>query len=424
MSLHTVDVIIIGAGPAGLAAAVSVARAGGSAFLIERSARLGGSATNARVGTVCGLSRCGHHLTEAPSFDNPGFASEFSMRVGNASGTSLIRNENGLSFLPYNPAAFESVANDYLQEVAQDVRVVTSACHVRVSKDPGNSGFSVDLPNHVVSAKALVDCSGNLWAGETLGAKFITPDPYQAGALVFELVNLPDLGERELAFFLRKTVREGALEGSIPERCSYVSIVPGSLRRSERGIEAAFKLGTEAPTSDALMASIEEQARCDIEDLVSFMRSREQLLSSLQCSSIAPSLGVRSGRRGVGVATLTDEAVRKSVRCADGIAVGLWPIEQWKTPVKPEVTFPEEGDFYEIPVGTLCSVDVPGLYFAGRSISASELGIASARVIGTSLSTGFAAGRVALGYAHGESTASVIRELRSLQVDGISRSRP
>src|SRR5258706_10787292 len=66
------DVVVVGGGAAGLAAAVSAARAGARTALIERYGFLGGMATAGMVSTVCGL-----YLTSAagPAEPlNPGFA--------------------------------------------------------------------------------------------------------------------------------------------------------------------------------------------------------------------------------------------------------------------------------------------------------------------------------------------------------------
>src|SRR5438876_4028679 len=51
------DVVVVGGGSAGLAAAVSSARAGARTILIERYGFFGGNATSAWVGTICGLYR-------------------------------------------------------------------------------------------------------------------------------------------------------------------------------------------------------------------------------------------------------------------------------------------------------------------------------------------------------------------------------
>lgn len=52
---RNVDVLVVGGGPAGFAAALAASRTGASTLLIERSGRLGGMATNALVSPFLGM---------------------------------------------------------------------------------------------------------------------------------------------------------------------------------------------------------------------------------------------------------------------------------------------------------------------------------------------------------------------------------
>ena len=49
------DVIVIGGGAAGFAAAIGATKAGAHCLLIERNGSLGGQATNANVASYCGF---------------------------------------------------------------------------------------------------------------------------------------------------------------------------------------------------------------------------------------------------------------------------------------------------------------------------------------------------------------------------------
>ena len=53
------DVVVVGGGTAGVAAAVGSAQAGAKTLLIERNAYLGGEATHSGVGAFCGFYTCG-----------------------------------------------------------------------------------------------------------------------------------------------------------------------------------------------------------------------------------------------------------------------------------------------------------------------------------------------------------------------------
>jgi hypothetical protein len=113
---------------------------------------------------------------------------------------------------------------------------------------------------------------------------------------------------------------------------------------------------------------------------------------------------------------LEDDGVLFSKPDPSGVALGLWPVEAWNTPLRPEIVFPQGCGAYEIPFGSLCAKEMPGVYFAGRTISASDKAIASARVIGTCLSTGYAAGSIAAGTIQGETRSSLISSLREEQI--------
>jgi hypothetical protein len=69
-----------------------------------------------------------------------------------------------------------------------------------------------------------------------------------------------------------------------------------------------------------------------------------------------------------------------------------------------------------VPAGCLRVAGVDGLFVAGRAISATERAVASARVIGTCLGTGYAAGRLAAAHALGRSADEAIAAVREEQV--------
>jgi hypothetical protein len=337
---------------------------------------------------------------------------EFAQILADRSGTTLVRNELGLTFLPYLPHCFEESARACVQ-AAGGVRCVHGEPIVRVAYDEALQRFTVRTATRSCVSQAVVDCSGDAVVSTLLGIPTEEPQHRQAAALVFQLSGLPAIAEAHVGALIRKTLREGALAGRIAEQLTYVSMVPGSLRAGS----AYFKFGVEPPTDDAQCAAVERQAREALPHLVAYVRAAQVGLAEVWCSSVARTLGVRSGRRGVGLARLSDEAVRFSQRAPDGVALGFWPMELWHSPQRPELLFPEQGSWYEIPLGALCSQVVPGVYFAGRCLSASEYAIASARVMGTCLATGFAAGWAAAAGVHAIPWWDRVRALRAQQVD-------
>src|SRR5438094_2996996 len=102
------DVVVVGGGSAGLAAAIAAARSGARTVLIERYGFFGGNATAAWVGTICGLYR-----KDADGFDRVcrGFAGEWADSIAEMGlGGGPVPFKETAVFL-YVPFAFKHLAD-------------------------------------------------------------------------------------------------------------------------------------------------------------------------------------------------------------------------------------------------------------------------------------------------------------------------
>jgi hypothetical protein len=70
-------------------------------------------------------------------------------------------------------------------------------------------------------------------------------------------------------------------------------------------------------------------------------------------------------------------------------------MERWGSGARPDMAFSNERDYYEIALDCLRPPNLNNLFAAGRCFSAGAGAMASARVIGTALATGWAAGTAA-----------------------------
>jgi hypothetical protein len=78
--------------------------------------------------------------------------------------------------------------------------------------------------------------------------------------------------------------------------------------------------------------------------------------------------------------------------------------------------FLKPGDHYQVPARCLQSNQIKNLYMAGRNISATNEAIASARVMGTCLQTGYAAGIMAAGILKQTPEPVVINSIQNQQL--------
>ena len=385
------DLLVVGGGAAGIAAGVAAARSGASVLLIERYGFLGGMATAAMVGTICGLY---HRGKGDARYAVHGFARTFAERVAAQSGTSACTFEHDLHFLPYEPHVFNSEAVRVLTESGVDLLLHTAAGEVH-TEDGTIRAISAIGPDRKIKieAAAVIDCTGEALVSNLAGLPTYQQTTYQAGAFVFRVSGLPESAPYSVRMELIRCVSKGVLSGALNEACKRISIVPGSLFRGS----ALFKLGMPAPLSDAPDArtDYETTARSEALALIDYLRQAAECFRALFITAMAPQVGIRTGRRPIGQTTLHEKDVLQCLKPDDGIAIGVWPIEYWGGAQSPEMTYFAENDHYLIQAGTLVSSKLDNLFFAGRGLSATEMAIASARVIGTCLETGYAAGMLA-----------------------------
>jgi len=409
---HT-DVLIIGGGAAGVAAAVAASRSGLNVSLLERNAYLGGKATAAEVGTVCGLYE--HNIAGKTVYAVKGFAKEFAEILQKKSGTVPLYNNEGLHYLPYNTDAFKDICTRMLSENKVHVLLNAELSHVVLNN---NQIESVSVTGNktvmYVKVKAVIDCSGDAAISRSANLTTLKSDTYQAAAQVFYLQNIAEDNEQRLGMILMKTLRKAIDENKLPGYSDRVYVVPGSLKNNCAGLKAGIPLDvTDEPGNmDALRAC----AVGFINELIGFLVKEVPAFRNASLLRIAPEVGTRVGARCAGKYILTANDVLNCWKFVDAIANGTWPIEEWEQHKRVKMRFLKPGDHYQVPARCLQSNQIENLYMAGRNISATNEAIASARVMGTCLQTGYAAGMMASGLLKQTPEPVVINSIQNQQL--------
>jgi hypothetical protein len=299
--------------------------------------------------------------------------------------------------LPYFPPDFARVADAFLAETKN----VTLILHANVSDVRAENARIREVrvlawnETLQINPRAVVDCTGEATAAALGGAAAENGGADQSPALVFVLENVdPGLAARGL-LEVRRELRQAVQAGSLPAFCERLSVIPGS---GANGC-FAFKLSL-FPANPALalwqqVTDWEREARASLAPLVRFLTAHVPAFRHARLASVAPQLGVRSGRRILGRARLADDDVLTARKSSSGVARGAWPMERWGAAPKPEMTYFAERDYYDIPLDCLRPVELENVFVAGRCFSATTGAMTSARVIGTALATGWAAGTAA-----------------------------
>lgn len=415
------DVLILGAGASGIGAAIAASRKGARTILIEKYGFLGGLACSAEVGTICGLYTRGSHKTELAG----NFANEFRERLERNGSTKMQNNETGLAYLPYEVYAFEDTARTLLKETSLDVLlhatgISISTNHDKASKKIEKINIISGNKTHVISASSFIDASGEAVLSKLAGAKLISSEEYQAPAFVVGINNLSEsalsISEKDFNFVLLKELTSAENIGVLEKGTARVSLVPGSLKKRRCKLKLAYPFCRQ--DSDFEMTLIEDYGRSAALSTFFHLKNNLPLFKDAEIFSLAPQAGIRTGPRGKGLYTLKKAEVLEARKHDKGIANGLWPIEMWGAERKPLLEFFPENDYYQVPADCLISSDISNLFFSGRGISADEYALSSARVIGTSFSTGYASGYLAASSANKEGIDEAIINLR--YIEGLS----
>ncbi len=399
------DVVVIGGGGAGLAAAVTAADGGARTALVERYGFLGGMATAGMVSTICGLYLTS--LSGTPQPLNEGFPAAFARRLAALPGCEKPVRRGRAFVLPYTPFAFACLADELTTSVpgldvylhAYLIDVTTAGRRVEALR-VATWERTVEL-----HARAVIDASGDAIVADRAGAATETtpPSTRQLPSLVFVLqqVDRDALAPGPRVALLR-TLVAAERDGYLPKGLSNLMLAP-SPQRGEVVCKLALNgLGDEISERRDFLTAAEQEGRKRAAALVEFLKTLPAFANAF-VSHAAPQVGVRESRRVIGRYELTREDVLSGRQFVDGVARASWPIELWDDErLGPTYEWLEDGQSYGIPLRSLASRDLDNLFMAGRCISATHEALGSARVIGTCLATGEAAGIAAARRADGE----------------------
>jgi hypothetical protein len=193
-----------------------------------------------------------------------------------------------------------------------------------------------------------------------------------------------------------------------------VYIVQGSLKHNEVTLKIGIPLAvTYAPGN---LQELNTVAHSFVRNLAAFLIQHVEAFKNAQIKHIAPEVGIRTGQRSTGKYLLMEEDVLSCKKFDTGIANGTWPIEIWEQNRRVRMKYFNLDDHYQVPADCLQSNSLDNLFFAGRNISATDGAIASARVMGICLQTGYAAGSLAAAAAQNLSLMDTIRQIQNEQL--------
>ena len=397
------EVLVLGGGPAGIAAATAAARSGAKTMLLERYGFLGGMGTAAMVTNFCGLHACINGTVQQIVH---GVADDILHRLAKLDGLRephVVTNAEGLKTgaQAYDNAAYKVATDDLLVSAGVDVRFHTFA--VDAITDNGKIEavlIETKSGRAAISSDMFIDCSGDAdlatWAGV----------PYEKGGsdgfmayptMMFRIADVEsDVAMAEGAPQLKALIAEANASGKfkLPRKAG---IIRPQTHDSEWRANLTQISRDGAPVDGSDWDDIgyaEIEGRKQAIEYFRFLKEMVPGFANAYMLELAPQIGIRETRRIVGSYQLTGEDVLECRDFDDSIGCSGWPLEthvlgdvEWK--------FLAGRGYHQIPFSTTLPTGIENLLVAGRCASTTQEGQASLRVSGPCFAMWQAAGTAA-----------------------------
>jgi len=377
-----VDLVVIGGGAAGCAAAITGARLGLRTSLIEEMPSLGGMSTGGCVGTLCGL-----YMQDSGGTVEP-LTGGFPMEIAQ---TLLGRNDaigpipyRDTAVLPYVPVGLKRAFEERVLG-AERLRVRLHAKLVHAEVEAGVvRGVVVQTREGRVGlrARVYIDASGDAVLSRLAGAPTIEGEEVQYPSMMFTMQNV-DVGAAIANLPRLPEILEAHYESDrLPRKTG--NLIPTG--RPGEMIIALSRLELDGRPVDASLEHeltwAELEGRSQAQRLSEFLRSKVAGFADAFLADYAARLGVRETRKIEGEYVLREDDILGARDFKDGIGRSAWPIERHVAGGETFWRFLDRGQSYAIPYRCLVPKGVSNLLVAGRCLSAESAAFASVRVLG------------------------------------------
>jgi len=398
--LHDVDLVVVGGGAAGVAAATVAAESGLDVVLVEKYGFCGGAAVAGMSGTICGsyLARDGGRPSERVV---EGFTGRFREALLRRGGLTEPLRYGKTYTEAHDPLMWRETADELL--TAAGVRVLLHTAVVGVLLDVDHvQGVIIEsnAGRAVIRAARTIDSSGDAAVVARAGWETYFGDDgtIQNPTMFFRIANV-DLA-RYLDFYGDDTICppkvSAAIEAARDEGLNlprshiwmFPTTRPGELLVNATRLTAAdgHMLNVIDPAD---FTEAEVAGRRQMRDYARFLRCHVPGCEDSYVVDTGVEAGVRQTRSIVGTNTLTNSDVLACRKRPDGIARSPWPIEL-HTGDRPKLHWLLD-DYYEVPYGALVPLIGENVVVAGRCLSAEHEALASARVTAQCFEYGHAA---------------------------------
>ncbi len=412
------DVLVVGGGNAGCAAAISAARHGARTLLIERYGFLGGTATAAMVGPWMTFHSGGERIVG-------GIAQEIVerlMRAGASPGHLHDSSDYVPTITPFDPEAHKALLFEMMAESGVSLLLHAWFLEALVESE-SVAGVRVATVAGVreYRARAIIDATADAYVASSAGVPTQQGDErgrVQPASLMFRLSHV-DLSK--IASYVRMHPDQMRTSLKAHERTAHAITAVAGLNdlwdhaRASGEVDVPRELVSFfiSPYPDEVTVNMtrvtdidpldpddltraEIEARAQVMQLAAFFRRRVPGFENARIAATGTQIGIRESRRIVGRYTLTRDDVLQARQFDDAVARSAYPIDVHNPSGSGTTTTRlAPGTSYEIPFRCLIPINRERLLVAGRCISTTHEALASTRLTPTVMTLGQAAGTAA-----------------------------
>ena len=400
--LAQADVIVVGSGSAGSAAAIAAARSGATVVLVEKLPFLGGTST-AVLDTFYGFFTPGSRSLKVVG----GIADEVVAALRGLGPVVSRANTFGAGTgVTYHPEHLKVVWERLVTQAGAGVLLHAFLQDVLVRDGRVESLLVATKAGLVrLEGRIFVDTSGDadLCAFGGFGYELAGElEPAQTLTTTFKVVNV-DLDQRrtvakaDLDRLMAAAAETGRYDLPRREGSDHITPVAGMTATVMTRIESTRREGDQVinATDPRLLTEAEIAGRRQALDYVRFLVDRVPGYEHAALASLSTQIGIRETRRVYGDYRLTREDVLGARRFEDEVGLCGAPIEDHHSGAGTHWQYLPDGQVVGIPYRTLLVRDASNVLVAGRCFSATHDAHASVRSMAQCMAMGQAAGTAA-----------------------------
>lgn len=396
---YTPDVVIVGGGPTGIAAAIAAARNGAKTLLIEQRGYMGGMGTAALVPAFC-------PYTDGEKPVIRGIGLELLDRMKREAGEAFHqRYDEQLDWVPIDVETLKRVYDDAVLESGSKVLFHTIADQV-LQEGERITGLVISnkTGRSVVQAKLYIDATGDADLAALAGVPFQVggeDGELQPGTMCYivsgadkqrfdEFTRTSGQGKQ-----LEKTIVEAQQNGDLPEGRKRVSGIAW-ISDTVAGFNFGHIFGVDgSKAEDLTLAAIEGRKLIDTQ--IRFLRKYVPGFEQVHLVHSGDQIGIRETRRIAGDYTLVVDDFLSMRTFEDDIARNAYFIDIHLANAGSTMTIKHlpKGQSHGVPYRCMLPQGKSNLIVAGRSVSSDRPVQGSLRVMPNCFAMGQAAGTAA-----------------------------